>query len=71
MTSNSKWMLSGQPPEPATWADAKPAKGEVAPSKTHTGTDPLGRAVGPNEDHTKPKKIRNAQGRIVTPESKN
>lgn len=44
----------GEAPEPATWpeADQKPP---VTGLDTHTGTDPLGRAIGPAEDPSVPK----------------
>lgn len=82
-TDDSKpqaWSLGGTPPEPQkvdlpkvpttpdeiAAAAAKAAKVDTA--ATHTGTDPLGRAVGPAEDHTKIKKVRDPEtGRVVTP----
>lgn len=69
MSDNVKWMLPEPAPEPAKWEDAKPAKADVKPSETHTGTDPLGRAVGPAEDHTKVKKVLDPEtGKEVTPD---
>lgn len=65
----TKWMLPEPAPGPQKFRDAKPKKGDVAPSDTHTGTDPLGRAIGPAEDHHKIKKVRDADGKIVTPKA--
>ena len=39
----------------------------VAPAHTHTGTDPLGRAIGPAEDHLAVKRVMNDDGKIVKP----
>lgn len=70
-TGPTGWMLGGDPPEPQIWEDPKPLTKEEAarlvPSDSHTGTDPLGRAIGPAEDHTKAKKVLNDKGEIVTP----
>lgn len=64
----ARWMLGGKPPEPQTIAPAKPPKvDDLRNGDTHTGTDPLGRAIGPREDHTKVKHVRNADGEIVKP----
>lgn len=64
----TKWMLGGEPPEPQT---AKPAKAidvdDLRNGDTHTGTDPLGRAIGPRESHLHVKRVRDADGKIVTP----
>lgn len=35
---------------------------------THSGTDPLGRAIGPAEDPAKVKKVRDLDGKVVTPD---
>jgi hypothetical protein len=68
MTDNTQWMLPEKAPEPQKWADAKPADPDkVKPSETHTGTDPLGRAVGPLEDHTVNKQVLDDEGHLVTP----
>jgi hypothetical protein len=40
---------------------------EIHPADTHTGTDPLGRAIGPKEDHLRVKKVFNEDGEIVNP----
>lgn len=70
MSSDLKWMLGGEAPGPQKWSDAKPSeKTDEEPSDTHTGTDPNGRAVGPKEDHTKPKPVLNDKGQKVTPKS--
>lgn len=67
MSKPAKWSLEGDAPEPMRWEDPKPLTKEQAerlnPSDTHTGTDPHGRAVGPAEDHTKPK--LDSEGRTV------
>ena len=76
MTDNAtEWMLPEEPPGPASDLPAHGtakvrkaiAEGKIEPSDTHTGSDPLGRAVGPLEDHTVNKQIRNAEGKLVTP----
>ena len=76
-TSNSptngptRWMLEGDAPEPQTSTPAKALTAAQAKrldtGATPTGTDPLGRAIGPAEDHTQIKKVRDADGKIVTP----
>jgi len=81
MTTNStpdeaptRWMLGGEPPEPQTLDTIKPPVDDsgkplaFATADTHTGTDPLGRAIGPREDHTKVKRVRALDGeKIVKP----
>ena len=43
---------------------------KVNAAATHTGTDPLGRAIGPAESHTEIKKVRDPEtGKVVTPKS--
>lgn len=49
------WSLGEDPPAPATADPAPVSKPAKAGLDTHTGTDPHGRAIGPAEDHTKPK----------------
>lgn len=68
MTGPSKWSLGDEAPEPQlAKAPEKDAEVPERPSQTHTGTDPYGRAVGPLEDHTKPKKVLNEKGEEVLP----
>lgn len=73
MSDQTRWMLGGEPPEPQTREPAKPlvdADGEpieIRPGDTHTGTDPLGRAIGPAESHLHVKRVRNDEGKIVKP----
>lgn len=67
-TDASRWMLGGEPPEPHL--DPKPKAIEVDDLRngdTHTGTDPLGRAIGPAESHLHVKRVRDENGEIVTP----
>lgn len=70
-TSNnaSRWMLGGDPPEPQKIETPKPPEvDDLRTGDTHTGTDPLGRAIGPREDHTKVKRVRSLDGeKIVKP----
>lgn len=65
------WSLGGEPPAPAILKDPKPlTPAEVErlnTADTHTGTDPLGRAIGPAEDHKHIKKVRDEDGKVVTP----
>lgn len=70
----NRWMLGGEPPEPQTHKTTTPpvdANGKplaFSTADTHTGTDPLGRAIGPREDHTKVKRVRALDGdKIVKP----
>lgn len=70
----ARWMLGGEPPEPQNFEPAKPLVDddgqpvEIRTGDTHTGTDPLGRAIGPREDHTKVKRVRSLDGdKIVKP----
>ena len=68
------WALGGEAPGPAKFADAKvvdaKAGAKINTAATHTGTDPLGRAVGPKEDHREIKKVRDPDtGRVVTPKA--
>ncbi len=44
----------GDAPEPQKFPETVGESGATG-SSTHTGTDPFGRAIGPAEDHTKPK----------------
>lgn len=67
-TNPARWMLGGDPPEPQKVEPAKPAEvDDLRNGDTHTGTDPLGRAIGPREDHLKVKRVRDDEGKIVTP----
>lgn len=66
MSEPTKWSLSDEAPEPQKWPEPKKADPDVKPSESHTGTDPHGRAVGPKEDHTKPK--RDSEG-LTVPEA--
>lgn len=66
MSAPAKWSLPEPAPEPQKWPEPKKADPDVKPSDTHTGTDPHGRAVGPKEDHTKPK--RDSEG-LTVPEA--
>lgn len=70
-TSNStRWMLGGDPPEPQTIKAAEPIEvDDLRNGDTHTGTDPLGRAIGPAESHLHIKRVRDAKGAIVTPKA--
>jgi hypothetical protein len=69
----TRWMLGGDPPEPQTSEPAKPAVDDdgnpvdLRNGDTHTGTDPLGRAIGPRENHLAVKRVRDKDGKIVTP----
>jgi len=81
-TGPTTWSLGGTPPEPQKVdlpkqpttpdeiaAAAKKAE-KVNTAATHTGTDPLGRAVGPKESHKEIKKVRHPEsGKVVTPKS--
>ena len=69
----TRWMLGGEPPEPQTAEPAKPLTDgdgkplDIRTGDTHTGTDPLGRAIGPAESHLHVKRVRNDEGKIVKP----
>lgn len=69
----TRWMLGGEAPGPHTTEPAKPAEDDdgkpidVRNGDTHTGTDPLGRAIGPAESHLHVKRVRDAEGKIVNP----
>lgn len=68
------WSLGGEPPEPQKFADAKTPTAQAGESlsaaKSHTGTDPLGRAVGPKENPKEIKKVRHPEtGEVVTPKA--
>lgn len=54
-STDLRWMLGGDPPEPAEFPEAKPAEDQETGLATHTGVDPNGRAIGPAEDHTEVK----------------
>ena len=65
----ARWMLGGEPPEPQ---HVEPAQAldvdDLRNGDTHTGTDPLGRAIGPREDHLAVKRVRSLDGqKIVKP----
>ena len=62
------WSLPGDPPEPAKRTKPEPAPAGLRTGDTHTGTDPLGRAIGPRENHLKVKRVRDPKtGEIVEP----
>jgi len=73
MSDNTRWMLGGEPPEPQTRERVNPLVDdegnpvEIRTGDTHTGTDPLGRAIGPAESHLHVKRVRNDEGKIVKP----
>lgn len=68
MSGSTQWMLGGEPPEQQKVSlEPKKAPEDLSPSDYHTGTDPLGRAIGPEEDHTEIKKVYNADGKVVDP----
>jgi len=64
----TRWMLGGEPPKPQI---VKPAEAvdvdDLRNGDTHTGTDPLGRAIGPRESHLHVKRVRDDDGSIVNP----
>jgi len=64
----TRWMLGGDPPEPQI---VKPREAvdvdDLRNGDTHTGTDPLGRAIGPRESHLHVKRVRDDKGAIVNP----
>lgn len=68
MAGPVSWSLGGDAPEPQTYTEPDPKKVPEVNLDTHTGTDPHGRAVGPLEDHTKPKKVYDVDGNEVLPE---
>lgn len=65
----TRWMLGdSEPPEPQNLDDPKPLDvDDLRNGDTHTGTDPLGRAIGPRESHLAVKRVRNDDGEIVAP----
>jgi len=66
--SNNRWMLGGEPPEPQVEKAPEPIEvDDLRNGDTHTGTDPLGRAIGPRESHLHVKRVRDDEGEIVTP----
>jgi hypothetical protein len=66
--TKSRWMLGGEPPEPQNVKPPKaPEVDDLRNGDTHTGTDPLGRAIGPAESHLHVKRVRDSDGKIVTP----
>lgn len=66
--SPTRWMLGGEAPGPHIIKPAKPIEvDDLRNGDTHTGTDPLGRAIGPRESHLHVKRVRDAEGEIVTP----
>lgn len=73
-SSPQAWSLGGDPPEPQKVEAPKPlteAQGKrLDNAATHTGTDPLGRAIGPAENHKTIKKVRDLDGKVVTPDAK-
>lgn len=69
------WALSDvDAPEPRFNEPTKPqtatkAQAKKGPSGTHSGTDPLGRAIGPKEDPAVIKKVRDPiSGKVETPD---
>ena len=64
-----RWMLGGEPPEPQKITRPEPVDvDDLRNGDTHTGTDPLGRAIGPNESHLHVKRVRSLDGsKIVKP----
>lgn len=64
----TRWMLGGEAPGPQI---VKPAEAidvdDLRNGDTHTGTDPLGRAIGPRESHLHVKRVHDGEGKIVTP----
>lgn len=66
--SPTRWMLGGEAPGPHTIEPAKPIEvDDLRNGDTHTGTDPLGRAIGPRESHLHVKRVRDGEGEIVAP----
>ncbi len=69
----TRWMLGGEAPGPHTDTPAEPLVDDdgraidLRNGDTHTGTDPLGRAIGPRENHLAVKRIRDGEGKIVQP----
>ena len=62
------WSLGGDAPEPQIVKE--PASVDVKKintTDTHTGTDPLGRAIGPAEDHLRVKKVFDEDGKVRNP----
>ena len=70
MRNNRRWMLGGEPPEPQDTTPAEPIEvDDLRNGDTHTGTDPLGRAIGPRESHLHVKRVHDGKGKIVTPKA--
>ena len=65
----TRWMLGGEPPEPQNVKRPEPVDvDDLRNGDTHTGTDPLGRAIGPRESHLHVKRVRSLDGsKIVKP----
>lgn len=62
------WSLGGDAPEPQIIKAPEPVDvKKIATADTHTGTDPLGRAVGPAEDHLRVKKVFDEDGKVRNP----
>lgn len=66
------WSLGGDAPAPQQFKEPKAptadSSSKINTAATHTGTDPLGRAVGPAESHKEIKKVRDPKtGKVVTP----
>lgn len=66
------WSLGGEAPEPQVFkvpkAPTADSSSKINTAATHTGTDPLGRAIGPKENPKEIKKVRDPEsGKVVTP----
>ena len=62
MSEPGKWSLEGDAPEPQKWEDAPAPDEDAEVDDNFTGTDPNGRAIGPNEDPTKEKAVKKTAG---------
>ena len=63
-----EWSLGGEAPGPHIEPEVEPIEvDDLRNGDTHTGTDPLGRAIGPAESHPKVKRVRDDKGAIVPP----
>jgi hypothetical protein len=67
----TRWMLPEEAPGPQSFDEKPRKKGDTrTPASTHTGTDPLGRAIGPAEDHREIKEVIDPKtGRKVKPKA--
>lgn len=69
------WMLDGDAPAPQRLEEPKPLtdaeRKRLSPADSHTGTDPLGRAIGPAENHQEVKSVIDpVSGEVETPNRK-